>query len=212
MLDKTRPLIYLITEGKLTEENFSVESNNLLDTVKFAVSIGIPLVQIREKKLPARLLFHLVREIVAFRKEKTKVLVNERLDIAIMANADGIHLPSDAVPVQEIRKKLPRNLIIGVSCHSKKECVQAMKAGADFVTLSPIFYTPQKGKPKGLEVLSEIAKELAPFPVIGLGGINQENYRQVLNAASGFAAIRFLNDKSNLESLYEKGLLNNCGN
>ncbi|MCS6873829.1 MAG: thiamine phosphate synthase [Pyrinomonadaceae bacterium] len=203
MLDKTKPLIYLITEGKLTDANFVDESERLLNVIRVAVSVGIPLIQIREKCLSARLIFRLVNKAVALKTKQTKILVNERTDIAFIAGADGVHLPSESIPVEDIRRKFPRDFLIGVSCHNKDECIKAMISGADFVTVSPIFEVPGKGKPKGIEFLKQIAEEMAPFPVIGLGGVNQENYKQVLQVASGFAAIRFLNDETNLRS-FEK--------
>ena len=76
--------------------------------------------------------------------------------------------------------------------------------GADFITFSPVEYSPNKGKPQGIERLKEVCEHLKPFPVIALGGVDETNYADVLKAgASGFAAIRFLNDERNLRKLSE---------
>jgi thiamine-phosphate pyrophosphorylase len=202
------PLVYLITEGKLTAENFNEESKRVLETIEGAVSFRIPLIQIREKKLPARLVFQLTKEAVRIVKRKfpdsnTKILVNERADVAYLAKAHGVHLPECSVPAEVIRKVFPKDFIIGVSCHDIQACLDSVKSGVDFVTFSPIFSTPNKGQPKGLQTLKEVCEKLKPFPVIALGGINQENYKEVLKIASGFAAIRFFSDRSNLEKLSE---------
>jgi thiamine-phosphate pyrophosphorylase len=205
-------LIYLITEGKVTVENFEEESRILLKTIEEAASIGITLLQIREKKLPAKFIFQLTREAVKiikkFSKSNMKVLVNERADIAYAAKAHGVHLPENSIPVEVIRKVFPKDFIIGVSCHNLQSCFDSMKAGADFVTFSPIFSVPGKGEPKGLEMLREVCEKLRPFPVIALGGINEENYKEVLKIASGFASIRFLNNSENLRMLAKSIIFN----
>jgi thiamine-phosphate pyrophosphorylase len=200
---QTKPLIYLITEGKLTAENFHGESKKVLEIIEEAVSVGIQLIQIREKKLPARFVLQLTEEAVGVTKRAnsdTKILVNERADIAFAAQAHGVHLPENSVPAEIVRRTFP-DFVIGVSCHDFQGCLDAVRSGADFVTFSPVFSTPNKGEPKGLQALKEVCEKLKPFPVIALGGVNQENYSEVLQVASGFAAIRFLNDKINLQKL-----------
>ena len=97
-----------------------------------------------------------------------------------------------------------QEFIVGVSIHAAQEGLTARSDGADFVTFGPVFTTPGKGDPQGLESLRSVCKLLDPFPVIALGGIDESNYRDVIeNGAAGFAAIRFLNEKSNLQNLSE---------
>ncbi len=199
-------LIYLITEGKLTAENFQQQAKAVLDIIAEAVSVGVPLVQIREKRLPARLLFDLTKQAVSLRRDRTKILVNDRADVALLSGADGVHLTSQSIPVRALKAKFPSDFLIGASCHEYEECERTAQDGADFVVFGPVFSTPGKPEPKGIEALSYIAEKLKPFPVIGLGGICEENYRAVLQVSSGFAAIRFLNNKENLRRLYAKGL------
>lgn len=201
-----KPIIYLITEGNLTAENFDKRKNRVLGIIKTAVKNRISLIQLREKSLTAKILFQLTSEAAKItRNSQTKLLVNDRADIALAANADGVHLTENSVSIEIIRRNFPGNFIIGVSAHSTETTLKAKKQGADFTTFSPIFASPGKGEPKGLKELSDICEKLKSFPVIALGGIDETNYRSVLaNGAGGFAAIRFLNDIKNLKSVGEE--------
>ena len=198
-----KPIIYLITVGDLTNENFAEDKQRFLELIKTAVKNKISLIQIREKKLSAKLVFELTAQAVKLTKNsETKLLVNDRADIALAAKADGVHLSENSVSAEYIRKNFPEKFIIGVSTHSLESAETAKKQGADFITFSSIFQSPGKGKPQGLEKLNKICKKLKPFPVLALGGINQANYRSVLQSgADGFAAIRFLNQVENLQNL-----------
>lgn len=194
-----KPIIYLITRGNLTQQNYTKESKKTLQQVKSASESEVSLIQIREKKLPAKLVFNLAIEAVNITKNtNTKILVNERADVAFAANASGVHLTSNALPTNLIRKEFGTNFLIGVSTHTLEKALKAKNEGADFVTFSPIFPTISKvnyGEPKGLEKLKEIGDKLKPFPVLALGGIDQENCQSTLeNGASGYAGISlFLN-------------------
>ena len=198
-----KPLIYLITDGQLSAENFPEKSAQIVDLIQTAAQNEISLIQIREKKLPARLVFELVEKVVKItRGTKTKILVNDRADLAVAARADGVHLTSQSLPTQVIRKTFSVDFIVGVSAHSIEEAEAAKNQGADFVTFSPIFASPGKAFIKGLKALGKVCEKLKPFPVIALGGIDETNFKSVLETgASGFAAIRFLNDTENLRKL-----------
>lgn len=196
---KTDSTIYLITEGQATAENFTEISHEILEIIRRAVSAKIDLVQIREKKLPTKMVFELaVRAVEIAKNSSTKILINDRADIAQAANADGVHLTAGSLPTKIIRENFPANFIIGVSAHTFAEAETAKKEGANFAVFSPIFRTPSKenyGNPQGLEKLREVCEKLKPFPIIALGGINRTNFSEVLrNGAYGFAAIRFLNE------------------
>ncbi len=196
----SRPLVYLITDGEMTSENFTEKSLQTLEIIKFAVEKNVSLIQIREKKLSAKLIFEITRKASEIaKKSNTKILVNDRADIALAANSDGVHLTSESISARIIRRHFPADFIIGVSTHTIAEAQSAKEQMADFVTFSPIFKTPSKsGKPQGFEKLREVCEKLKPFPVVALGGIDETNYKEVLvNGASGFAAIRFLNNEEN---------------
>ncbi len=198
-----KPLIYLITGGTATDADFAEKKTEILELVAAAVQTKISLIQIREKRLSARMLYELVAEAENItRKTDTKLLVNDRADIALAGGADGVHLASRSVSAGIIRQSFPKNFIVGASAHTIEKAETARRQGADFITFSPIFSSPGKGEPQGVEKLREVCERLKPFPVIALGGVDATNYLEVLEAgASGFAAIRFLNDEENLRRL-----------
>lgn len=201
------PIIYLITGGMATPENFPETSARILNLVCVAARSGVPLVQIREKNLPARLVFELTRKAVAVAGSETKILVNDRADVALAAGAHGVHLTAQSLPIAIVRKSFPRDFIVGVSAHALEEIAAARDEGADFAAFSPIFATPSKAAfdaPQGLEKLRIVCEKLKPFPIVALGGIDENNYEPVLESgASGLAAIRFLNDAATLPKTVE---------
>lgn len=199
----SNPIIYLISEGTLTNENFAENKKIFLSFVETAVENEIPLIQIREKKISTKLLFELTSDSLKITgKSKTKLLVNDRADVALAAKADGVHLTENSISEEIVQHNFPTDFIIGVSTHSIETAEMARNQNADFVTFSPVFASPNKGEPQGLKKLAEVCERLKPFPVIALGGIDETNYKTVLeNGASGFAAIRFLNDSENLKML-----------
>jgi thiamine-phosphate pyrophosphorylase len=159
----------------------------------------VDLIQVREKDLSARELLSLARSARDLKRgHETKILVNDRLDVAVAADLDGIHLGQSSVPIQQIHGSLSRrDLLVGVSTHSLEEAGAAQKYGASFVTFGPVFFTPSKakyGNPAGLESLKKVC-QLASIPVFALGGVDQSNYRDcLLHGASGVAAIRLFQD------------------
>ncbi len=202
-LDLANPIIYLITKGDATPSNYDDASRQILDIVRVAVEEKIPLVQIREKHLTAKLLFELTTKVVKITKgSATRLLVNDRADIAAAAGADGVHLTLRSLSAQIIRNTFGGKLIIGASTHNIDEARSAVAEGADFIVFGPIFETPGKGAATGLSALSDVCDKLKPFPVIALGGVDKGNYRSVIDAgAKGFAAIRSLNDIDRLRAI-----------
>ncbi len=198
-----KPHVYLITDGATTAKNFTEKKPQILRLIKTAVETGITLIQIREKQLAARLVFEIVSEAANLtRRTDTKLLVNDRADIALAANADGVHLTRTSLSAATIRRAFPRDFIVGVSAHTIEEAEIAKRHGADFVTFSPIFSSPGKGDSQGVEKLKEVCERLKPFPVLALGGIDETNFAEVLEAgAGGLAAIRFLNKEKNLKRI-----------
>lgn len=177
-------LRYYITDGRPP----------LARSIQRVIDRGVELVQIREKDLSARELLALLSVID---KKKSRILVNGRLDVAIAAGADGVHLPADSPSPCRFRALVPANFSIAVSCHSIHEVLRAEREGADFVVLGPIFATPSKlayGEPLGLRVLHEAAHS-AGLPVFALGGINETNSAACLRAgAIGIAGIRMFQE------------------
>jgi len=169
-------LRYFITDRKLCGGLMP-----LLELIRKQVAGGVEYIQIREKDLSAREVWQFTLAVVAARgSADTKILVNERADIAWSAGADGVHLPSNTP-----RATLP-GLLIARSCHTEEE---VRRAKADFVTFSPIFESPGKGSGVGLAALRKACQ--APMPVFALGGITWENAPSCIEAgAAGVAGIR----------------------
>jgi thiamine-phosphate pyrophosphorylase len=154
---------------------------------------GVDFLQVREKDLPDRELLALARRILALPNPKgTRVLINSRADIALAAGAHGVHLPADSLPVNELRRIVPQDFVIGVSCHALPELETADREGADFAVYGPVYAPRSKaayGAPLGLEALA-VACRRVRLPVLALGGITEERIPSILAAgAAGFAAI-----------------------
>ena len=184
-----RPIIYPITSGK-------ANSLDILRLVRAAVEAEAPLFQIREKSLPARELYELTtRAVEITRGSKTRLLVNDRADIARAAGADGVHLTSQSLPADVVRSTFGSEFLIGVSTHSLDEARAARDGGADFVVFGPVFEKHGFGVPQGLDKLRYVTSEMGDFPVLAIGGISLDNVAECFEAgASGIAAIRLLND------------------
>lgn len=165
----------------------------------------VSLIQLREKNLPARTLYELTARSAAITKgTTTRLLVNDRADIARAAHADGVHLTTRSIEASVIRRSFGPGFLIGVSTHSLSDAQTARDGGAaDFAVFGPVFDTPSKrayGPALGLEALHEAAHTLSPFPLLALGGVTQENASDTLRAgASGIAAIRLFNDPARLD-------------
>ena len=184
------PITYPITSGKTTPQTIS----DTLRFVRAVVEAEVVLLQIREKSLPARVLYELAtRAAEITRGSKTRLLVNDRADIARAAGADGVHLSSQSLPAGVVRRTFGSEFLIGVSTHSLDEARAARDGGADFVVFGPVFETESKrgfGAPQGLDKLRQVADELRGFPVLAIGGISLENAGACFDAgASGVAAI-----------------------
>ena len=162
---------------------------------------SVSIVQVREKNLTAGQLFDVVSEAVhETRGTRTLVLVNDRFDIALAAQADGVQLRSDSVHAHNVRAHVPVGFIIGVSAHSIEEVMSARDSRADFALLGPIFSTPGKSRNLGVGLLKQVCEAAAPFPVFALGGIDATNAHAAIAArAAGVAAIRFMNSQPGLE-------------
>ena len=201
-----KPITYLITKGEATPANFHAASREILEIIRTAVDEGVSMVQIREKPLSARLLCELCTAAVEItRGTATKLLINDRADIALAAGAAGVHLTAKSLPPRVLRDKFPTGFLIGVSTHSAEAATEAAASGADFAVFAPVFATPGKGEPHGLEKLAEVCDRLDPFPILALGGVDEMNFADAIDAgASGFAAIRLLNDKEKLRSIMRR--------
>ena len=180
--------LYLITDRRLFSDD-----NELFAAVEEALEGGVKAVQLREKDLETRSLLRMaysLRELTS--GYGAKLFINDRVDIALAVDADGVHLGGESMPAFAARKAAGEALLIGVSAHSIGEAKEAEEEGADFVTLGPIFETPSKikyGHPLGPGLLSEVSGKIS-IPVFAVGGIKKERVGSVLESgAAGIALI-----------------------
>jgi thiamine-phosphate pyrophosphorylase len=186
----------------LPSESATPPTHILLDAMRTAAAAGVDWIQIREKDLEARSLAELVRlAIHAARGTGARILVNDRLDVAIAASAAGVHLGEMSLPVETVaewRRSTGRaEFQIGVSCHSLEAAQAAERGGADYIFFGPVFATPSKaafGPPQGIERLRETCSAVR-IPVLAIGGVTLENTALCTAAgAAGVAAIRLFQE------------------
>ena len=189
------PLLYYITDG-------SRLGKSLLEKIGSAFAAGLDYLQIREKHLTSGELFRLASAAAALPRNG-KLLVNDRLDVALASRADGMHLPAGRPPAARFRALTPGGFLIGVSCHSTEEVERAAGEGADFAVLGPIFSSPGKGAPLGLPPLETAAR--SAIPIFALGGVTLENACLCLRAgARGVAGIRVFQDAPDISAVVKK--------
>jgi thiamine-phosphate pyrophosphorylase len=184
-------------------DRHALEPKPLLPRILEAVRAGVDLIQIREKDLPTRELVALVQAAVEYASGTNAcIVVNDRLDVALAVGAAGVHLGTQALPSDAVRRCVPKEFLVGVSCHSVDDALGAEAAGADYVLLGPIFSTPSKlpfGPPLGLATLREAAARVET-PILALGGINVERIKACAEAgATGVAGILIFQDCDSLE-------------
>ena len=203
-----RPATCLVTSGETTAETTpaAAEFARLLALVRAAVAARVALVQLREKLLRPRVLYELAAQATPLtRGSRTRLLVNDRADIARAAGADGVQLTAQSLDARVVRRAFGSDFVIGVSAHSLDDARAARDAGADFALLGPVFDTPSKrayGPPLGLETFAAAARALSPFPLLAIGGVTLENSAGPLRAgASGVAAIRLFGDPERLAEI-----------
>jgi thiamine-phosphate pyrophosphorylase len=214
----SKPILCYVTDRRSLQaapQESLIEA--LLQKIETQAAAGVDWIQLREKDLSGKESAALARQALErvsrpARQEQAgtsvlpRILVNDRLDVALSENAGGVHLGENSLPAQEAKRLLlafqtlhamPRDFLIGVSCHSQEAAFSAASAGADYIFFGPVFGTPSKaayGAPQGLERLAEICRSVA-IPVLAIGGITLANASSCISAgASGIAAIRLFQD------------------
>lgn len=183
----------------------ALEPRPLLPRIGEAAWAGVDLIQVREKDLETRPLVELVEgALAAARGTQTRIVVNDRLDVALVCGAHGAHVGGQSMPPQVVRAHVGKEFLVGVSCHSLDEALAAESAGADYILLGPIFESPSKiqyGPPLGLGSLRAVTARVK-VSVLALGGITLERVKLSLEAgAAGIAAIRLFQECDSLEAL-----------
>lgn len=209
-------LLYYITDRIAFPGDESARRHHLLAKIAEATRAGVNYIQLREKDLPTRELESLATEAMQIiqqlrienRELRTALLINSRTDVALASTADGVHLPSNNIPLGDVRtawhrvcrrnqsrKIQPREPSIAVSCHSPQEVAQAAASDATFAIFGPVF--EKKGalivRATGLDLLRQACR--AKIPVLALGGVTLQNAESCLEAgAAGIAAIRLFQE------------------
>jgi thiamine-phosphate pyrophosphorylase len=177
----------------LVTDRTQAGGRSLPSLIRQAVSAGLPAVQLRERDLSTGELLPLAQEIQAItRSHAVPLIVNDRVDLMMVLNLDGVHLRSDSLPLPTVRQMIGPRRLIGVSTHSVEDVRRANEGGADYVVFGPIFSTPSKrsfGPPMGLHLLADVCRR-SSIPVLAIGGITCERVRDVRRAgAFGVAVI-----------------------
>lgn len=198
--------LYYVTDRKALPGTPEAQVRLLLEKIQEAGRAGVDWVQIREKDLPAGVLSDLVGEAKRRVADRCRILINDRLDVAIAAGADGVHLGERSLRVAHGKRFCAAHhhtgeFLVGVSTHSVEALQSAEASGADYAIFGPIFATPSKlayALPQGVEKLQEACR-CVRIPVVAIGGITVENAIECVSAgAAGVAGIRLFQDAGDL--------------
>jgi thiamine-phosphate pyrophosphorylase len=207
-----QPILCYVTDRTALHDGSQSFLDRVRDKVRIAAAAGVDWIQIREKDLPTRELLtlagHAVR-VVHAAPDGPRVIVNDRLDIALAAGADGVHLGGESTAFADVirwcrRGNAPPEFLIGVSCHGLEEALEVERAGASYVFFGPVYDTPSKrsfGSPQGIARLIRVC-EAVHIPVIAIGGVTEKNAAETFGAgAAGIAAIRLFQEPEDAASL-----------
>jgi thiamine-phosphate pyrophosphorylase len=179
------PKLYAITDTELS-------NCSQVEIVERLLAGGARLIQLRDKEASAKELFEAAQACLKLtRAAGATLIINDRVDIALAADADGVHLGQDDLSVAEARALLGPNKIIGVSTHSLVQVEAALVTSANYIAVGPIFPTTTKANPDpvvGLELLRQ-ARRLTSLPLVAIGGITLETAREVLAAGAQSVAV-----------------------
>lgn len=193
--------LYFITDSRLTRKT-------VLEDVKSAIRAGVKIIQYREKGEGTGDMIKEAKGISELcKKNNVLFIINDRVDIVLAVDADGVHLGNKDMTYSIARKILGSKKIIGLTVHNIREAVEAERIGADYVGVSPIFETKTKldaGRPAGLKLIKDIKKAIK-IPFVAIGGINENNLGSVIEAgARSIAAISAIVTKDNVEKECKK--------
>lgn len=180
------PRIYPITDASLSKLSH-------YEQVERLIAGGAKIIQLREKHGAALDFFaDATRALEIARARSVKIIVNDRVDLALALRADGVHLGQDDLPPIEARRILGEKAIVGFSTHTVKQAVEAIKLPVDYIAVGPVFPTETKENPDavvGIETIKTVRAAIGSFPLVAIGGINFRNFREVLNAGADSVAI-----------------------
>ena len=219
----SKPIVCYVTDRRSLPASAQLDFiQPLLERISAIATAGVDWIQLREKDLSGKQTALLVRQALdrvskqgSHSKSATRIIVNDRLDVALSEQAGGVHLGESSLPVDEAKRlllsspaaqTLPNDFILGVSCHSPEAARSAASSGADYIFFGPIFATPSKaayGAPQGLDRLAQVCNSVN-IPVLAIGGITLANVSSCLSAgASGIAAIRLFQGSADPASIVD---------
>ncbi|MDQ4122871.1 MAG: thiamine phosphate synthase [Acidobacteriota bacterium] len=180
------PKIYPITNRRISGLSHAEQVEKL-------VAGGARFIQLREKYLAPKDFHAEAEKVLSFaRPRDVKIIINDRVDLALTLKADGVHLGQEDLPPVEARRILGETAIIGFSTHSVEQAIEAIKFPVDYIAIGPIFETSTKENPDavvGLEGLRQVRKSIGEFPLVAIGGITQESARLCLEAGADSVAV-----------------------
>lgn len=180
------PTIYPITDTRITNLSHAEQVARMIDG-------GAKIIQLREKYLAPKDFYADAKKALDLaRKNDVKIIINDRVDIALALAADGVHLGQDDLPPEQARKILGAKAIIGFSTHNFEQAIAAAKLSVNYIAVGPIFSTKTKDNPEkvvGLERLKKAREAVGDFPLVAIGGITSENFRDVLKSGANSAAM-----------------------
>lgn len=181
----------------------SISRRGTLSDVNQAVDAGCSVIQYREKNKTTQKMVDEAKELKIICEGKAVFLINDRVDVASVVNADGVHIGQNDISVDDARRVLGVDKIIGMTVHNEKEAMEAEVFGVDYIGLAPIFQTDTKedsGTPCGIDMIRKV-RDCVCLPVIAVGGINKENVVDVIKAgADGVVAVSAVLDSDNVYS------------
>ncbi len=182
----TLPKIYPITDTRISGLSH-------VEQVRRLIAGGARLIQLRDKHAGAGEFYSAaVESITLAREHDVKIIINDRVDIALASGADGVHLGQDDLPPDEARRLVGEDLAIGFSTHSVEQAVAALRLPLDYIAIGPIFGTTTKDDPDpevGLDGLRAVRDAIGDFPLVTIGGITRTNCRAVLDAGGDSVAV-----------------------
>jgi len=180
------PKIYPITDRRISGLSHTEQVEKL-------IAGGARFIQLREKHLAPKDFYSEAEKVLAFaRPRNAKIIINDRVDLALALKTDGVHLGQDDLTPGAARQILGESAIIGFSTHSVEQAIAAVKFPVDYIAIGPIFETSTKENPDavvGIEGLRHVRKSIGSFPLVAIGGITHENARLCLKAGADSVAV-----------------------
>lgn len=163
------------------------------EQVRQLIEGGAEMIQLREKHQSPKEFYESAKEALEIaRRQNVKIIINDRVDIALALKADGVHLGQDDLPPEQARKILGERAIIGFSTHNTAQAAEASNRPIDYLAIGPVYDTRTKENPEkivGLENIKKVREAIGDFPLVAIGGITVENFQPVLKAGANSVAV-----------------------